>query len=131
MGGWGQSHAPDVVVDGDLGREDIIVVLDASFLEPSHVWNGGGRDILSAATMNIVGNTGSWVGDVVSHGPVGIGNLGPSELVLWDDNGLAVFFQDLINRNDFVVFILCDIRTIAKGLNEISLVVSASCYEIP
>jgi hypothetical protein len=107
VGSRGKSHATDVVVDRDLDRQDIIVVFDFSFLVPSHVVDGRAGDVFIAATMNIVGNTGSRIGDEVSHGSVGIGDCGPSELKLGDGKGLTFFFHDLVNRDDLVVFTLC------------------------
>lgn len=104
--GWGQSHAPNVVVDRDLRGKDIVVVCDASFLHPSHFFDRRRGNVFVAASMRVVRNTSSGIGNVVSNNSIGIGDLGPSELELGDNKGLAFLFQDLVDRDDFVVLIL-------------------------
>ena len=56
--------------------------------------------------MSVVGDTGSWVGNVVSNNPFRIGDRRPPKLELRDDERLAIFFNNLVDRDDFVVFIL-------------------------
>ena len=105
MRSWGQSHATNVVVDRDLDRKNIIVC-NGVFLGPSHVFYRRGRNKLVIATMNVMRDTGSGVGNIVSNSSFRIRDLRPSKLELRDNKRLSIFFQNLVNCDDFVVFIL-------------------------
>ena len=68
--------------------------------------------------MGIVWNTSSGVGNKITNLTSRIGDSRPTELVLGNGKRFAVFFDNLINGNDFIVLSLkyvIEEKTVSHG----------------